>query len=429
MKILILGATGFIGAAVARKLAAEGHSVTGLGRSPQRARNQLKDLKWLQADLNDLTQATDWTPLIRGQDVVVNCAGALQDGLHDDLAASQSRAMIALYDAAKTAGIRLVVQISANTSGAGAETAFFTTKRRADQALAISGVPYVILRPTLVLGRNAFGGTALLRALAALPGLIPLAHADNTVATVSLDDVADCVAKSLSGEIAANGDYDLAAGHILKFRELVALHRAWLGLGPVRIVAVSSMLARPVSLLADLAGRLGWRSPLRSTAMAVMAGGVSARTEMALPAGMHFQTAEQTLAAHPAGVQDLWFARLYLAKPLVFAMLAIFWLVSGVVPLFDPPRASAFLEPFMPDAAAMTLTFVTCAIDIGLGLGVLFRPWSRGALIGMLLVSITYLAFGSLLTPALWLDPLGPFVKVLPSMALALVGLTILDER
>lgn len=429
MKILILGATGFIGAAVARKLAAEGHSVTGLGRSPQRARNQLKDLKWLQADLNDLLQASNWTPLIRGQDVVVNCAGALQDGLHDDLAASQSRAMIALYDAAKTSGIRLVVQISANTGGAGAETAFLTTKRRADQALAISGMPYVILRPALVLGRNAFGGTALLRAFAALPGLIPLAYADNTVATVSLDDVADCVARCISGEIPTNGDYDLAAGHMLKFRELVALHRAWLGLGPVRIIAVSPLLAGPVSLLADLAGRLGWRSPLRSTAMAVMAGGVSVRTEMALPAGVHFQTAEQTLATHPAGVQDLWFARLYLAKPLVFVLLALFWLASGLVPLVDPGRASAFLEPFMPTFMAMTLTFATCAIDVGLGLSVLFRPWSRGALIGMLAVSALYLGGGTALSPALWLDPLGPFVKVLPSMLLTLVGLAVLEER
>jgi hypothetical protein len=249
------------------------------------------------------------------------------------------------------------------------------------------------------------------------------------VATVSLDDVADCVAKSIAGEIPANGDYDLASGHILKFRELVALHRAWLGLDPVRIVAVSPILARPVSLLADLAGRLGWRSPLRSTAMAVMAGGVSARTEIAIPGGIRFQTAEQTLAAHPAGVQDLWFARLYLAKALVFVTLAIFWLVSGLVPLFDPPRASAVLEPFMPKAVAMALTLATCAVYIALGLAVLFRPWSRSVLIGMLAVSTLYLVGGTVLTPALWFDPLGPFVKVLPSMMLTLIGLAVLEER
>jgi len=50
-------------------------------------------------------------------------------------------------------------------------------------------------------------------------------------------------------------------------------------------------------------------------------------------------------------------------------------------------------------------------------------------LIGMLLVSAAYLAGGSLLEPGLWIDPLGPFVKVLPSIALTLVALATLDER
>ena len=160
--------------------------------------------------------------------------------------------------------------------------------------------------------------------------------------------------------------------------------------------------------------------------MAVMAGGLT--TAHHLP-DHPFLSARQTLANHPAGIQDLWAARLYLAKPLLFAGLALFWLLSGLIPLVDPGRAAAFMNPFMPADVAMSLTLATCILDIGLGLSVLFRPWSRRALIGMLLVSTTYLAFGTLLTPALWLDPLGPFVKVLPSMLLALVALAILEER
>jgi hypothetical protein len=47
----------------------------------------------------------------------------------------------------------------------------------------------------------------------------------------------------------------------------------------------------------------------------------------------------------------------------------------------------------------------------------------------MLAVSFTYLAGASLLEPALWLDPLGPLVKVLPSILLTLTALATLDER
>jgi uncharacterized protein YbjT (DUF2867 family) len=429
MNILILGATGFIGSAVARRLAADGHAVTGLGRDIRRAQTQFAHMKWLKADLNNLVQPDDWIQLLRGQDIVVNCAGALQDGLHDNLAASQQQAMIALYAAASKAGTHLIVQISASTDGAASGTAFLETKRHADEALAASGLPYVIFRPAVVVGRNAFGGTALLRALAAIPCVTPLVYADSPVTIVSLDDVAESVAKAVSGDIQANSDLHLAAPQSETVESLVRLHRSWLGLPQARVVRIPAFLARLVGWIADRLGTLGWRSPLRSTAMTVIAGGMATERKTILPHGHEFKSAQETLSAHPAGIQDLWFARLYFAKPLVFAMLALFWLASGLIPLLDPGRASAFMEPFMSSGLAVMLTLLTCALDIGLGLAIVFRPWSRAALLGMLALSAAYLAAGTVLTPALWIDPLGPFVKVLPSMLLAVIGLAILEER
>ena len=77
--------------------------------------------------------------------------------------------MTALYEAARASGTRLIVQISARTDGSAAETPFLSTKRDADAALKASGVRFVILRPAVVIGRNAHGGSALLRALGGLP--------------------------------------------------------------------------------------------------------------------------------------------------------------------------------------------------------------------------------------------------------------------
>ena len=54
---------------------------------------------------------------------------------------------------------------------------------------------------------------------------------------------------------------------------------------------------------------------------------------------------------------------------------------------------------------------------------------ARSAVACMLIVSLAYLAGGTVLEPALWLDPLGPLVKVLPSLLLTLTALAILDER
>lgn len=427
MNILILGATGFIGSAIARKLVDDGHRVTGLGRDPSRTALKIPELRWIKADLAGMTASGRWRDILEGQDVVVNCAGALQDGLSDDLVATQEKAMLALYDAARDSGLRLLVQISAETEGAASNLAFLATKRRADAALASSGLPFVILRPALVIGRNAHGGSALLRALATLPFAIPLIHAESPVATVALDDVAIAVSAALNGDLTPGSDLALGNDDGLTLKNLVLIHRRWLGLPPAPVVALPPALARPITWLADVAGMLGWRSPLRSTAMTVMSAGIVSRSSSDFKPRL--LSAAETLAASPSGVQDLWFARLYLLKPLIVAALSLFWLISGLMPFFAFDAASAHFTAFLPAPLASAATIATCLADIVLGLAVLVRPWARRALIGMLLLTLAYLLAATLAEPALWLDPLGPLVKVLPSIPLTLAALAILDER
>lgn len=431
MKILILGATGFIGSEIARKLVSEGHSVTGLGRNPQQAKHKWPNMQWVSGDLARMGDASAWKTLVETHDAIVNCAGALQDGLSDNLSATQQNAMLALYEAARFAGGRLIIQISARTAGAASTLPFLATKRYADDALTESGLPYVILRPALVIGRNAHGGTALIRALSSIPCILPLTHSQSPVQTVAVDDVAQMVSLAIDGKTPPASDIELASDEKHNLGSLVVLHRQWLGLPAARIISLPALFSKPVSWMADMAGRLGWRSPLRSTAMAVMSEGVITISPKTVVEdyGITLKTAQQTLQANPSGVQDLWFARLYLLKPMVILCLSVFWLLSGLIPLFEIQRAASHFLPFMPETAAIAITVATCLLDMALGLGVLLRPYARKAMAGMLLVTASYLAGGTLLEPELWLDPLGPLVKVLPSIALTLIAMATLDER
>ncbi|EBV3599887.1 oxidoreductase, partial [Salmonella enterica subsp. enterica serovar Virchow] len=67
--------------------------------------------------------------------------------------------------------------------------------------------------------------------------------------------------------------------------------------------------------------------------------------------------------------------------------------------------------------------------DIVLGVFVLVRRRSALALQGMVALSLLYLAAATLTAPSLWIDPLGPLVKVLPSIVMALVALATLEDR
>ena len=322
-----------------------------------------------------------------------------------------------------------MVQISARTDGIAAATEFLATKRLADEALTRSGVPFVILRPALVIGRNCYGGSSLLRALAAFPLVTPLVNANSPIEVAALDDVTLAVIHALENGIPTGSDLHVAAPQIFTLAQIVARHRAWLGLPAASVLPVPMFAASAVSRLADWLGWLGWRSPLRSTAMLSASGGItSAAGNVNLP--FTPRSLDETLDTQPAGAQDLWFARLYLLKPLIIGTLSLFWIVSGVMSLALFKASSAHLaEVGVSSAGAILLTLATSLADIGLGLAAAARRTVRPALLGMIGLSMCYLATASILEPSLWLDPLGVLVKVVPQIVLAVVALAIVEER
>ncbi|GIT89861.1 hypothetical protein JANAI62_06550 [Jannaschia pagri] len=272
-EVLVLGGSGLIGAACYRKLLAEGHSMRGLARSQEAAHLTDPDGTWILADLAQMT-AADWAEAVAGIDVVVNAAGALQDGGGDDLNAVHVEAIRGLLTAVRGRET-LIVQISAVGAAETAATAFLRTKGQGDKLLRTNWERHIILRPGLVIGRAAYGGTALLCAAAALPWVTPQIFGESRIQTVALDDLADAVAQAVRGDIPPGTEADLVEAHGQSLPDLIAELRAWLGLPPARWrVAVPDWALGAVGRAADALGRLGWRSPLRTTALRVLSEGV-----------------------------------------------------------------------------------------------------------------------------------------------------------
>jgi hypothetical protein len=137
-----------------------------------------------------------------------------------------------------------------------------------------------------------------------------------------------------------------------------------------------------------------------------------------------------TLRDLPATVQERWFARAWLLKPLVIGVLALFWLLSGLIGALRFDAAQAVLAGRGVDAGLAALAVACGAVaDVALGLAVLVRRWVVPAACGMVGVTAGYLLGATLLAPDLWLDPLGPLVKTLPAAVLALVAIALAPER
>jgi uncharacterized protein YbjT (DUF2867 family) len=413
-----------------RALADAGFKVTGIGRSRASALGSDPSADWVIRDIPAI-EVDDWRRLLSGVDVVVNASGALQDGARDDLEAIHVTAMARLVAAADALPLR-IVQISAAGVSAAASTEFFRSKARGDTILAAGAANWVILRPTLVLSPEAYGGTALLRAVAALPLLLPKVLPEAQIQTVHVADVAAAVVAAARGEVPSGTIADLTERDVRSFLDLTLRVRRWQGYPPPVLTPALPQAVLSISgRVADLLGQLGWRSPLRTTALRALRDGI--RGDPApwdAVGGRLCKPLDETLALMPATRQERLFARVYLALPLAIGTLALFWCLSGLIALVDPGRAMAVLAGSSAPAWASAGMVVGGALaDIFLGLAILWRPWTKRAALGMIGLSCAYLGGSFLTAPGLWADPLGPMLKVFPGMMLAAMVWLLMEDR
>ena len=479
VRILVLGASGLIGSSLVHDLAntlgmdrgAPAYRPVAVARrfprGPAPAGVERMEAPFVEMEPAALAALLD----AAAPAVIVNCVGVLQDprgartarasgasgasgangttrasvgaganvlavgsgGTHDVHAGFTAR----LVQAARSLRVPpTLVHLSVPGDPAQDATPFSRTKREGERIVEGSGLPHAILRPGFVVTPSAYGGSALVRALAMTPVGLSHREAERPFAVVAAADIARTVAW-IADERDAGRGADLAARWDLmhpdtpSVEEVVEAHRQWLG-GPRALMRAPAWLQGVGSVLADAAGRLGWRPPIRSTALAELRRGITGEPrEWMDRTGITPWGLAEALARHPAGVADRWFARLYPLKALVLATLALFWIASGVVALlfaYDEARAIVLRAGF-GEAASHALTLATGALDIVVGALIAIRRTARAGLWTGIAVSVGYMAGATLLAPELWLEPLGSLVKTVPATVLALLALATLDDR
>jgi uncharacterized protein YbjT (DUF2867 family) len=427
MRVLVLGASGLIGTAVTARLLARGDDVVGVAR---RFGAEHPGLRWVRVDVGRATSPADWEPHLHGVDAVVNCAGVLQDSLGDAARGVHVDGIAALAQACEQANVRRFVHLSAIGADRESLSPFSETKKAGESALRSRDLDWVILRPSVVVGRAAYGGSALLRGLAALP-VQPQFPDAGPLQIVQLDDLVATILFFLAPDAPAQLAFDVAGPERLSFDEAVLAYRRWLRFGKPRRLRLPRWLVGLGYRLGDLAGALGWRTPIRSTARReLVRGAVGDPSRWIETTGIEPRSLVEALAAEPASVQERWFARLYILKPIVFAVFSAFWIVTGLISL-GPGWDVGIDYMVRGGAGAVAAPGVVAGAlaDIFIGIGIAVRRTARIALYAALAISAFYLVTGTFILPVLWADPIGPMMKIWPIMALNLVALAIVEDR
>lgn len=428
MKILVIGATGFVGSAVCARLATGGHDVIRAVRPGKQPAGGLGT--WVEVDVARAVEPFDWLPHLKGTDAVVNCAGALQDGMTHNMTGVHAQGPRALFRACEQSGVRRIIHFSAIGVDRQQPSAFSRTKLSGDMALKETDLDWVILRPAVILGNAAFGSSALFRGLAALP-FLPLMPSTGKLQVVQVDDVAETVFRLVDKTAPSKLSLEIVGPQPLEFDEIVAQYRRWLGWPPARRYLLPGPLASLLYRLGDFAGLLGWRPPVRSTAAKeIVRGAAGDPTDWSAATGIRPLSLDDALARRPVSVQERWFAKLYFLKPVIFVVLALFWISTGIISLTSGFEQGVQLMLAGGAGRLAAPSVIAGALaDIVIGCAIALRRTARWGLYAAILLSLFYAAAGTAILPQLWNEPLGPLTKIWPILVLHLAALAILEER
>ncbi len=226
-RILVIGGTGFLGSAIVRELARRPASADSQFTLPTRREAGAKHLTVLptarvvQCDVHD---PATLARLMAGQDAVVSLVGILKGGEGEPYGQGFARAHVELPQkiaaAAKSAGVRRMLHVSALKSAADAPSGYLRSKAAGEAALQSAGLDLTIFRPSVIFGRGDSFLTLFAR-MARIAPFFPLAGADARFQPVWVEDVAAAVADSLENSQSIGAAYDLCGPTQYALAELV----------------------------------------------------------------------------------------------------------------------------------------------------------------------------------------------------------------
>jgi len=236
MKILLTGASGFIGRNISVALTAAGHEILPLSRSHG-------------VDLSRMQKPADWLPYLTKVDnkidVVINSVGIIGECGAQRFESLHTRAPIALFRACEQAGVKRVIQISALGADESAFSDFHLSKRAADDVLRSLDLDWFVLRPSLIYGKGG-GSAGLFMRLAALPVIPVIGDGQQQLQPIHISDVIATVMQSLTDKNTKR-TLDIAGNETITFAEWLQWMRQAQGLRRARILNCPFPLAMAIS--------------------------------------------------------------------------------------------------------------------------------------------------------------------------------------
>lgn len=417
MRILVIGATGFVGTWVTNGLIKAGHQVICGVRDITAAKQKFPQAAFLYCNFLTDTAVSDWIPRLDGIDIIINCVGIFYHSDKKIIWTLHYETPKALFLAAEKTGVKKIIHLSA-LGIEGYDTEYAKSKQAAETTLKSLTTPHIILKPSFIYGPGSRGGILLLRSISALPILIPVpGNGTQKFQPIYVADLMKAIVHLVEAPHSQSMSLATVSPQKLALKDILLTLRKWLGLKEGHLVSIPMNWIRKLAIV----GNYIPFSTLNLDAIKMLEkGNVTTPKESKKfqeITGITPLSFKEGLNEIPSSEQDQWHAKLFFLPPVLRISLACLWLISALTSAFlYSTQASYQLLKTVGISNALQPLFLYGAAGINAILGVWLLTNYK-----IKLNCIVQFAFVFLYTliitvklPYLWLEPFGPVVKNIP---------------